>query len=169
MNDTSDEDVVDDTVIPFPSRSSTEHVSHTVEKSVEKSVGNEVAELFSMQRVIIVGSAGWPLREVVPRVLLDWWLANKRPKVTVAVTNDDIGQVALATINPNVATHEVIAYEQVRNPLRTLQRRLLTPGVEHAFVFRLNDDPVAASWIETLRQRNTPSTIVGLDIVGPRS
>lgn len=164
MNDTSD-GIVDETVIPFPPRVSTDHVVHTVENPVD----NDVAELFPVRRLIVVGSAGWPLREVVPRVMLDWWISNERPKVTIVVANDDVGQIALATINPNVAIHEVIAYEQVRNPLRTLIRRIMAPGVEHAFVFRLNDDPVAAQWIEQLREHNIPATIVGLDIVEARS
>lgn len=150
-------------------KAATEHVAleqpSRITQPVDNPVDSNVVQLFQHKRIILVGSPEWPLREIVPRVVLDWWVNNDKPRITAAFTTDTVGDIALRTINPNIALHEIIAPEAARNPLRKLIRRMLSPGVERAFVFRWNDDPIAAAWIQELHDRDISTTLVGYDII----
>ncbi len=128
---------------------------------------SQPVENLPMRRVLVVGSPSWPLsmRAAAAQVILDWWLIEDRPLFQYVIANDDFGRMISETLSEDYALPELFTYENLRNPVKEIQRRMLDGLIHRAFVFRIGDDRVARQWIDELRERQLPTTILGYDII----
>lgn len=122
-------------------------------------------ETIPIQRLLVIGSHEWIKPAWIAQAVLDWWIEQDRPKISLLVEQARVGAFALHIFAEDMM-HEMYGLApDTRNPERRRRQAMLQHGVSHAFVFRQGADQRIVDWIDDLHAHQIPTTIVSFDEV----